>query len=77
MTMSMSSVSIDRVELLEPLPESIRELNLERPVPGSEWNGTSIEVSGWVLGTSKPPVHLEILQEGQPIRRIPDRKSVV
>lgn len=71
MTMSMSSVSIDRVELLEPLPESIRELNLERPVPGSEWNGTSVEVSGWVLGKSKPPVHIEILQGGQPIRRIP------
>lgn len=73
MTRNPSRVAIDNVELQDPLPEAFRELSLDRPVAGSEWSGSSIEVSGWVVGRSSTPVRVAILHQGRPIRRIPVR----
>ncbi|MGH9379519.1 MAG: sulfotransferase family protein [Thermoanaerobaculia bacterium] len=73
MTRNPGRVSIDRVELLEPLPEAIRELSLDRPVAGSEWRGSSLEVSGWVVGKWSAPLRVAVLRQGRPLRRIPVR----
>lgn len=75
MTRNPSQVRIDRVATAEPLPEAVRELSLDRPVAGSEWRGSSIEVSGWVLGRWSAPVSIAVLHDGRPIRRIPVRSQ--
>lgn len=67
----MSSVTIERIRWVDPLPAPLDEIHLERPVEGGEWVGSTIEVSGRVVGRSAPLAAVEISHRGRALRRLP------
>ena len=71
----MSNVSIQQVVWVDPLPEPIQEIDLERPVAGGEWSGPTLEVSGRVLGRSAVAAAVEVVHGERVLRHLPVREQ--
>jgi glycosyltransferase involved in cell wall biosynthesis len=66
----MSLIARVDVARIEPEAAKLWGAHLDRPLPGTA-DPASVEVAGWVLGRSSPAAAVELVRNGQVVRRIP------
>lgn len=62
------------VEIIDVSQESpsnlVYDSSIERPIPGSSLDRTTLEVAGWVVGRHSPVRHVEVVNRGFTLRTI-------
>jgi glycosyltransferase involved in cell wall biosynthesis len=64
-------IEVGDVALSAPNPDRLWGRNIEVPQPDSQIDGHLVDLIGWVLGKSSPAVAVEVVHEGQVVRRVP------
>ena len=67
----MTVIEIGVIALSVPDDERLWGRNIEVPQPGSQIDGHLVDLIGWVLGRSSPVVAVEVVQEGNVVKRAP------
>src|SRR3712207_752743 len=67
----MAMIEIEEVALSAVDTEQLWGRNIEFPQPGSRTDGYLFDLIGWVLGKSSPVVAVEVVYEGNVVKRTP------
>jgi len=67
----MAIIEIRGIALSGPDHERLWGRNIEVPQPGSRIDGHLVDLIGWVLGRSSPAVAVEVVYEGNVLKRVP------
>jgi glycosyltransferase involved in cell wall biosynthesis len=66
----MVPLDILQVSPADPTAERLWGCSIEQPVQGTQVDGRSVELRGWVLGRQSPAVAVEAVHEGVVLRRV-------